>query len=315
MEIFIEQQELPDNNEMNTEDGKTDLRQVSRLQVGAGDNVFYSDKDGSRWGSMDFDKAGAFIKMDGSYQFKDDSGNIVLDKGGVTKLISDTLNTQTAQILGEYTFNASGAIKIANDSNNGMWISPSGILGKKSGSTVFALDNGGNLTLKGTLLAGSVVACDITGVNLSSSSGSNRIQMTNGDRLRMYYNNILGGELYSESDGDLKIWARDDIIFHTQNQGKICQIKDAGIIPDDDNQFDLGSDIDTGGKAWRTIYGRIFNANGKNGITTTDDLVTSVWKDGSDLRYNYRRFEFVGGILIGKSSTEYSATACGDCLV
>lgn len=312
-ELFIDQAPLPVNDGPTTEDGKTDLRQVSRLQIGAGENVTYLDKDGTRWGSMNFDEAKAWIKQDGSYQFKDDSGNVIMSKAGITQLISDTLNTQTQQILGEYTFGASGAIKIANDSNNGTWISPSGILGKKAGSTTFAIDSGGNATFKGNVLAGSVLSAGdiasggtITGCTVRSASSGSRIELTSGNRLNMYYGTTLSGQLYAESDGDLKIWARDDIKFNTNNQGCVAQVKDSGIVPNQNNVYDLGTDPGSGGLAWRRCFAQTFYAgpSGTAGETTTRDLVTSVWWDGGDLKYNYRRYTFIGGILTDEGSEQ-----------
>ena len=73
----------------------------------------------------------------------------------INELISATLNSQSKQILAEYTFGASGALAIITDANNGLWISPTGILGKKAGVNTFALDNAGNATFGGTLVAAS----------------------------------------------------------------------------------------------------------------------------------------------------------------
>lgn len=71
-------------------------------------------------------------------------------------LISDVANTQfdtsTKQILGDFTFGASGALKMITDANNGLWISPTGILGKKSGVTTLAVDTGGNASFRGSVV-------------------------------------------------------------------------------------------------------------------------------------------------------------------
>jgi len=69
--------------------------------------------------------------------------------------IDTNLNTSTKQILGDFTFGASGAIKMITDENNGLWLSPTGILGKKAGATTFAVDTSGNATFAGTLSAAS----------------------------------------------------------------------------------------------------------------------------------------------------------------
>lgn len=59
--------------------------------------------------------------------------------------IDDALDTATKQILGEFTFGASGALKIATDENNGVFISPTGILQKVNGETIIALYSDDNL--------------------------------------------------------------------------------------------------------------------------------------------------------------------------
>jgi len=79
----------------------------------------------------------------------DDDGN------WINELINTKLDTASKEILGDFTFGASGAISISTDPNNGLWISPTGILGKKAGSNTFAIDNTGNATFGGILSAAS----------------------------------------------------------------------------------------------------------------------------------------------------------------
>ena len=71
----------------------------------------------------------------------------------ITDLINARLDSSAKQILGDFTFGASGAIKMITDANNGLWLSPTGILGKKAGATTFAVDTSGNATFAGTLSA------------------------------------------------------------------------------------------------------------------------------------------------------------------
>ena len=75
------------------------------------------------------------------------NGNFIKD------VINAKLDTATKQILGDFTFGASGAIKMITDADNGLWLSPTGILGKKAGVTTFAIDIEGNATFAGTLSA------------------------------------------------------------------------------------------------------------------------------------------------------------------
>ena len=75
------------------------------------------------------------------------SGNFIND------IINARLDTSAKTILGEFTFGVSGAIKMITDANNGLWISPTGILGKKAGATTFAITTTGDATFAGTLSA------------------------------------------------------------------------------------------------------------------------------------------------------------------
>ncbi|MBU0777504.1 hypothetical protein KKF82_04530, partial [Patescibacteria group bacterium] len=73
----------------------------------------------------------------------------------ITDLINDRLDTSARYIKGEFTFTASGAIKISTDADNGLWLSPTGILAKHLGVNTFTIDNLGNATFAGDLSAAS----------------------------------------------------------------------------------------------------------------------------------------------------------------
>ena len=120
------------------------------------------------------------------------SGNVI------TELINTKLDTSAKQILGDFTFGASGAIKMITDANNGLWISPTGILGKKSGSTTFAITTSGDATFGGTLSAaagtlgtitaatitgGTIDGVTITGGTVRTSSGSSRCVLDGGNNI------------------------------------------------------------------------------------------------------------------------------------
>ena len=77
----------------------------------------------------------------------DASGNLIKE------VINAKLDTSTKEILGDFTFGASGAIKMITDANNGLWLSPTGILGKKAGATTFSITTTGDATFAGTLSA------------------------------------------------------------------------------------------------------------------------------------------------------------------
>ena len=83
------------------------------------------------------------------------AGAINADGNFINYVVSATLNTQAKTILGEFTFAGSGAIAIKTDADNGIWISPTGLLAKKAGANTFAIDNSGNATFGGSLVAAS----------------------------------------------------------------------------------------------------------------------------------------------------------------
>lgn len=57
----------------------------------------------------------------------------------VTNVVNTNLDTEAKKILWEFVFWASWAIAIATDANNGLWISPTGILAKKTGNNTLSI--------------------------------------------------------------------------------------------------------------------------------------------------------------------------------
>ena len=86
--------------------------------------------------------------------------------------IDNSLNTYAKQILGEYTFSGSGAIKIADSSNTGLWLNPNGIVGKRSGAVTFAIGSDGKAEF-----SGDIKASTITGSSLETASSGKRIKI------------------------------------------------------------------------------------------------------------------------------------------
>lgn len=89
--------------------------------------------------------------------------------------IDANLNTSAKTILGSFTFGVSGAIAIKTDDDNGIWISPTGILAKKSGSNTFSLEIDGDAIFSGTLSSasgtfGTITAGTISGVSISGAT-------------------------------------------------------------------------------------------------------------------------------------------------
>lgn len=150
-----------------TDSGVQDLK---ILKVGAGSTVFYTDKEGSRWGSIVFDDANAYIKTDGSFKFKAPDGTILMNSsavdGNFINIINTALNTSSKKILTDFTFESTdyaGAFKTGTptwDENTGLptggtgfIINSAGIIGVNDGETTVAILSDGTATFAGTLSA------------------------------------------------------------------------------------------------------------------------------------------------------------------
>jgi len=106
-------------------------------------NSFHVDNTGNTWwGSTTLGGAVAKVSNTGVATFT----KVTISGGSSVIFISDTLDTSAKTILGDFTFGASGAIKMITDADNGLWISPTGILGKKAGVNTFAIDTSGAIT-------------------------------------------------------------------------------------------------------------------------------------------------------------------------
>lgn len=104
----------------------------------------------------------------------------------IKEVINTKLNTSTKQILGDFTFGSSGAIKMITDANNGLWISPTGILGKKAGVTTFSIDTHGNAVFGGDIAAESIVTGNISIARISANTAN----AVNSGRIRINANRI-----------------------------------------------------------------------------------------------------------------------------
>lgn len=94
-------------------------------------------------------------------------------------IIGDSLNTQSKQILGPFTFSTLGAIQIGtyvNGVSGDIRISPNGIVGRNvNGTTTFTIDGTtGNATFLGTIQAGTFIAGD-SSVTIDGSAAGGRI--------------------------------------------------------------------------------------------------------------------------------------------
>lgn len=127
------------------------------------------------------------------------------------ELISDSLNTQSRQILSSYTFGKVGALQIGeyvSGTSGDIRISPDGIVGRNSaGVTTFSIDGTtGNATFKGTIVAGSVISAEvsanlITGTILNAQIASidwakiTNVAITNADIVSLSASKITTGTL------------------------------------------------------------------------------------------------------------------------
>lgn len=195
------------------------------LQVGSGATSFKVDPDGM-W-------LGAEVMADAPYS-ADMLGNVILnsvlisgrsgaviagaiDASGnfVNQLISNTLNTQTKQILGEFIFTGSGALAIKTDANNGIWISPTGILAKKAGATTFALDTAGNATFAGSLVGasgtfGMITAGTLTGCTFQTATSGYRT-VINSSNILFYSSANQVGFIRPDATSSMVIGSSDEI--------------------------------------------------------------------------------------------------------
>ena len=208
-------------------------------------------------GADTFDTAPASIDFEGNALFssvtiKNKNGAVLIDSNSSTNdfinIINNALDTSEKKILGNFSFGPSGAITIQTDANNGLWLSPNGILAKKAGVTTFSVESDGDVSLKGTLLAGSVVACDISGVNITSSSGNNRIRLSSGDLLEFYYSNVRQGYIRADASGDLHLYGTDDIIFHAGGADR------CGVFSNSFRPINSDYTLGTSSNKWGDIY-------------------------------------------------------------
>lgn len=205
---------------------------LESLNIGRGAKSFKADSSGVWLGGNLFSEATFSVDMLGnvvanSILINGLGGDIIagaLDANGnfVNEIISTNLNTQSKQILGSFTFVGSGALDISTDVNNGLWISPTGILGKKAGATTFAIENDGDATFGGTLVAasgtfGTITAGTFTGVAITgatiqtATTGLRTVLDSN--NVRFYSDATLKGFMRPDTGQSIVIGSADDFYF------------------------------------------------------------------------------------------------------
>lgn len=219
-ELEVAQQPLPDPSSLYR--GKQEIRDIRELKVGEGSTIFFTDREGSRWGNIVFDDAPAYIKVDGSFKFKNANGDVIIDSlGGGTgdyiQVINSALDSASKTILSDWTFESTdyaGAFKSGNvtwstvtglvTGGTGIVINDRGIIGAASGVATFTIDaTTGNATFAGTLVAASGTLGSITiGTNAWHVDSSG---------------NMWWGNYSNYSDAIIKISSSGSIDFSTGN--------------------------------------------------------------------------------------------------
>ena len=74
----------------------------------------------------------------------------------IDDIINDRIDTSESKILDEWTFGQKGAF-VVGTSNDGLSISPTGLLARKDGETTFTITSDGDATYKGDLAASQIV--------------------------------------------------------------------------------------------------------------------------------------------------------------
>ncbi len=232
------------------------------------------------------------------------------------KLVDESLATQidatSKEILNDFDFGTTdyaGAVKSGNllwnqttgaiTSGSGVAVYRKGIVGASGGVATFTLDattgnatfagtlssaggtftgtlSGVNGTFSGTISGSTISGGTVTGSTIKTSTGTRRIEMTSANQLNFYYDNDFDGQITSESDGDLRIWARRDIKLRTGNTSTTrIKVENTYIHPDVDDSYDLGSSS----YQWENCYvsQKYYveyggsSISGKNGTFSTDE--------------------------------------------
>lgn len=256
----------------------------------------------------------------------------------ITDLVNARLNTSAKTILSDFTFGVSGAIVMATDVNNGLWLSPTGILGKKAGVTTFAVDTSGNATYAGTVTASQIVAGILTGFTIQTAVSPNKRVVMASDKIEIYNSaNALVGKL----EGLTGTWASGvqatigeiDIIGMTAQGGGFTSITKDGVIGIDVDGMALSTNKTGGGmiklipETGQDVYstedinlasGKEYKINGTAlslGETNTASSAggTYSWyKSKTGVNLDFRGFAVAGALSVTDNTTYWTLTATGE---
>lgn len=254
-------------------------------------NSTHIDSNGNQWWGANtadgYVAANAYVLSTGDASFNSILINgragtalaaaINADANLITNVINSYLNTATQRILGEFQFQDSGAIAIRTDASNGMWLSPTGMLGKSGGITTFSIDILGNVTLRGAITATSgqiggftITATKLYGGYIASDGGTYpkalldtnglsihgsylTLKDTSGNTRLQFQPNSFGCSMYiNGSSGTI-------IVANNLSGGTI-------LTPNTDNSYDLGDSS----REFRAVYTHGSGATGAISIPVVD---------------------------------------------
>jgi len=175
-ELELKQKSLPESSELYNSNSSFNLDDIEELKVGTGSHVFYTDKEGSRWGHIKFVSAKAWIKVDGTFSFKNSAGDTVLDTDGITAdAITDGLITAAMTSIaainpvdGEINYNKVGTNQLDSLAVTEAKIAASAVTAAKTSiAAINPVDGEINSNKVGTaqIVAGAI---DSTKVNVAS---------------------------------------------------------------------------------------------------------------------------------------------------
>jgi len=200
----------------------TEIKDLKELKVGSGSSIFYTDKEGSRWGNIVFDDAKAWIKPSGLAKFTASNGTVLMNTGAADgnfiNIINTALNTSAKTILQGFTFGSTdyaGSFKTGNITWNeatgaitggsGSVYNKAGLIFANAGVPTITL-NGvtGAATFAGTLSApsgtlGTITAGTITGATIQTATSGYRTVMTSSNGYQMYNGGTWQGTLKADS--------------------------------------------------------------------------------------------------------------------
>lgn len=187
--------------------------------------------------------------------------NISVPKAIVaSQVISESLDTQSRSIKGNYTFEQMGAIQIGT-SVSGVAISPTGLLATKNGVATVTITNSGDATFAGTVAAGAVIATTIDATQITG-------QIVNAQIANIDYAKINNVSVSSAQIQDAAI---------TNAKIANAAITDAKISNLSAGKITAGT-LSVGGNG--QVVAINIARNGTNGFLKWDDG-SKVWVDGS----------------------------------